>query len=88
MQIEIGDNPVNFQGVIGLDKSLDMTVTLPYTYEGRTVRVNRETTARRIKVPLKGTLDRPELDLQKLLESQLREQLENQLLRGLDELFK
>jgi hypothetical protein len=29
MQMEIGDSPVNFKGVIGLDKTLNMTVTLP-----------------------------------------------------------
>ena len=29
MQMDIGDHPVNFKGVIGLDKSMDMTVTLP-----------------------------------------------------------
>jgi hypothetical protein len=88
MQMEIGDNPVNFKGVIGLDKSLDMTVTLPYTSDGRTARVGQATAGQRIKISLKGTVDRPELDIQKLLESQLRQQLENQLRRGLDELFK
>ncbi len=88
MQMEIGDNPVNFQGVIGLDKSLDMNVILPYTSDGRTARVGQVTTGQRIKVSLKGTVDRPELDIQKLLESQLRQQLENQLRRGLEELFK
>ena len=88
MQMDIGDNPVNFKGVIGLDKSLDMTVILPYTADGRTVRVGRETTSQRIKVSLRGTVDRPELDIGKLLEGQLRQQLENQLRKGLEELFK
>jgi hypothetical protein len=88
MEMIIGDNPVNFKGVIGLDKSLDMTVTLPYTIEGETARVGRPSGGQRIKVPLRGTIDRPELDVGKLLESQLRQQLENQLRRGLEELFK
>ncbi len=88
MQMEIGDNPVNFKGVIGLDKSMDMTVTLPYTADGRTARIGQETTGQRIKVSLKGTVDKPELDISKLLESQLRQQLENQLRKGLEELFK
>jgi len=88
MQMDIGDNPVNFKGVIGLDKSLDMTVTLPYTSEGRTVRIGQEANDQRIKVPLRGTVDKPELDAGKLLESQLRQQLENQLRKGLEELFK
>jgi len=88
MQMDIGDNPVNFKGVIGLDKSLDMTVTLPYTADGRTVRVGQETTSQRIKVSLRGTVDKPELDIDKLLEGQLRQQLENQLLKGLENLLK
>lgn len=88
MQMEVGDNPVNFRGVIGLDKSLDMTVTLPYTSDGRTVRVGGQSNDRRIKVSLKGTVDKPELDVGKLLESQLRQELENQLRKGLEGLFK
>ena len=88
MQMDIGDNPVNFKGVIGLNKSLDMTVTLPYTSDGRTARVGQVTTGQRIKVSLGGTVDKPELDIGKLLESQLRQQLENQLRKGLEELLK
>lgn len=88
MQIDIGDNPVNFKGVIGLDKSLDMTVTLPYTSEGRTARVGRETTGRRITLPLKGTVDAPKLDTGKLIEEQLKGQIEDQLQKGLEKIFK
>jgi len=74
--------------VIGLDKSLDMTVTLPYTTAGRTARVGRETRGARIVLPLKGTVDKPELDTDKLLELQLKEQGEDLLRRGLEEIFK
>jgi hypothetical protein len=81
MQMDVGDNPVNFKGVIGLDKSLDMTVTLPYTFEGRTVRVGQADAGDRVPVPLTGTLDKPELDLGRLLQEQLLEM-------GLRELFK
>lgn len=88
MQIDIGDNPVNFKGVIGLDKSLDMTVTLPYTSEGRTARVGRDTAGRRITLPLKGTVDKPQLDMGKLLEEQLKGQVEDQLQKGLERIFK
>ncbi|MCP4611851.1 MAG: hypothetical protein GY845_24375 [Planctomycetes bacterium] len=88
MQMDIGDNPVNFKGIIGLDKSLDMTVTLPYTADGRTVKVGQETTSRRIKVPLRGTVDTPELDVGKLLEGQLLQQLEEQLPNLLEQLLK
>ena len=88
MQIDVGDNPINFKGVIGLDKSLDMTVTLPYTSEGRTVRVGGQSAGQRIMLPLKGTVDAPKLDTGKLLEEQLKGQLEEQLRRGLESIFK
>jgi hypothetical protein len=90
MQIDVGDNPVNFKGAIGLDKSVDMTVTLPYTTEGRTVRVGRETGGTRIVLPLKGTLDKPDklLDMNKLLELQLKQQGEQLLRKGLEEIFR
>jgi hypothetical protein len=88
MQIDVGDNPINFKGAIGLDKSLDMTVTLPYTTEGRTARVGRETPGARIALPLKGTIDKPQLDTSKLPELLLKGQLEEQLRKGLEDIFK
>lgn len=88
MQVDVGDNPVNFQGTIGLDESLDMTVTLPYTLEGRTVRTGEAAASQRIALPLTGTIRKPRLDLAKLLQSQLKKQLEEQLRKGLEELFK
>jgi hypothetical protein len=84
MQIDFGDNPFIFKGAIGLDKSLNMTVLLPYTTEGRTARIGRETPGQRISVPLKGTIDKPNLDMGKLFE----EQLKQKLLEGLDKLLK
>jgi hypothetical protein len=69
MQLDVGDNPVNFKGIIGLDKRLNMTVTLPYTMSGRTVRVG-DKAGDRISLPLRGTIDKPKLDLGKLLEDQ------------------
>ena len=88
MQIDVGDNPINFKGAIGLDKSLDMTVTLPYTTAGRTVRTGRETSGARITLPLKGTVDKPRLDTGKLAELLLKGQLEEQLRKGLENIFK
>jgi hypothetical protein len=84
MQIDIGQNPVNFRGSIGLDETLNMTIVLPYTLEGRLVRVGQVQAADRIAVPLTGTLSKPKLNLQKLVELQLQGQLQ----RGLEELFK
>lgn len=92
MQMYVGNNPVNFKGVIGLDKSLNMTVTLPYTTKGETAGIGKETRGRRITLVLKGTLDRPEIDFSRILEEQLKqelkEQLEEKLLEGLDKLLK
>lgn len=88
MQIDVGNNPINFKGVIGLDKSLNMTVTLPYTLRGRTTRTGEEPDGERITLVLKGTVDKPELDLGKLLEDQLKKQLESILQEGLEGFFK
>lgn len=88
MQIDIDNYPVNFKGVIGLDKSLNMMVTLPYTIEGRTVTLGDKDLDRRITLPLKGTVDKPELDMGKLLEQQIQRQVEDQLRKGLEELLK
>ncbi|OHB79275.1 MAG: hypothetical protein A2Z25_17490 [Planctomycetes bacterium RBG_16_55_9] len=88
MQIDVGDNPVNFSGTIGLDKSLDMTVTLPYTLAGRTVRVDRDGSAKRITLPLKGTVDNPQIDTSKLIEQQVKEQAEEQLRKVFEDIFK
>ena len=80
MQIDVGNNPITFGGTIGLDGQLDMTVTLPWTLRGRTARTGREDDAGpRIEVPLRGTIRRPELDLNRLLQ--------NQILKGLEGLF-
>ncbi|MBN1391475.1 MAG: hypothetical protein JW947_01580 [Sedimentisphaerales bacterium] len=79
MQMDVGENPVNFRGVIGLDKSLNMSVTLPYTAEGKTVKVGEKVEGERISLPLKGTVDKPELDLGKLLEDQLMQRLMKEL---------
>lgn len=83
MQMDVGNSPLIFSGVIGLDKSLDMMVTLPYTVEGKAIRVGRESDAPLVSVPLKGTVDKPKLDLGRLLEDQLKKQLQQQLMKGL-----
>ncbi|MHC4543828.1 MAG: hypothetical protein ACYSYL_04775 [Planctomycetota bacterium] len=54
---------------------------------GRTVRVG-EKADDRISLPLTGTIDKPELDLGRLFEEQLKKQLENQIQKGLEKLFE
>ena len=88
MQIDVDKKPINFKGVIGLDKTLNMTVVLPYTMRGKTVRVDQEYSGKRMAVSLGGTLDKPELNIGKLLEDQLRQQIEDKLLEKLGELLK
>jgi hypothetical protein len=61
-----------------------MTVVLPYTLTGRLVRVGQPQAEERIVVPLTGTIDKPQLNLQKLVQSQLQ----GQILKGLGDLFK
>ena len=41
MQVDVGKNPFNFKGVIGLDKTLNMTVTVPYGPGGK-VKTDRD----------------------------------------------
>jgi len=77
MQMNFNDKPVNFSGRIGLDKSMQMNVTLPWTYSGQ-----------RITLFLKGTVDKPRLDAGKLVEDQLRQELERQIQKGLEKIFK
>ncbi len=88
MQVDIGNNPVNFSGTIGLDRTLDMEVTLPYTLEGTTVRIDKETGAKRITIPLKGTIDHPEFNVEKFLEIQLRDAVEDIIKDQLEQLLK
>jgi len=87
MQMDIGETPVNFKGVIGLDKSLDMRILLPYTAGGRSVRTDRQTSEQRVALPLTGTLDKPEIDFGRLLEEQLKQQLEQKLRESLQDIF-
>ncbi|MHC4633378.1 MAG: translocation/assembly module TamB domain-containing protein, partial [Planctomycetota bacterium] len=84
MQMDVGDNPINFtNAVIGLDKSYDMTIILPWTLSGNTARIGRDTGAERIELRLTARAgEKPELDLRKLLERQAIEK-GMELLEGL-----
>ena len=53
-----------------------MTVTLPYTFSGRTARVG-QTVTDRIAVPLTGTLKKPQVDIDKFLKKGIEQQLPN-----------
>jgi hypothetical protein len=77
MQMNIDDKTVNFSGKVGLDKSMRMNVTLPWTRNGQ-----------RIMLPLKGTVDKPQIDVGKLVEDQLQQELERQIKKGLEKILK
>lgn len=99
MQIDVGDNPFNFKGVIGLDKSLkNMTVTTPYymtrDFKFRTAQVDEEIEGQRISLELRGTTEQPRLDsrivdklFEQLLKKQLEERLRDTILDGLEKLL-
>jgi hypothetical protein len=83
MEIDIGDHPINCTGSIGPNEKLDMTVTLPYDFQGRIARAG-QASGERIALPLKGTLRKPQLDIKKFIEKQLLEQG----LKGLEGLLR
>jgi hypothetical protein len=86
MQIDVEDNPLNFRGEIGLDHSLSMEVTLPWTQEFDNVKTGQPS-ADRITVPIEGSLDRPRIDTGKFIEQQGRQLIENELKKQLERLF-
>lgn len=67
MQLNVGNNPINFAGKIGFDESLDMTITGPWAIGGRTARVGKETSGFRVPIPLSGTIRSPKPDFAKLI---------------------
>jgi len=84
MQLDIGDNPIIFKGVLPLDPNeqiKEFSLTLPYTVAGRTVRTGGDTGERRITGYIKGTMKNPELDIEKIVQEEL-------IQTGLDLLFK
>ncbi|HPY77386.1 MAG TPA: hypothetical protein PLQ45_06045, partial [Anaerohalosphaeraceae bacterium] len=53
MQLDIGKNPVNFSGQVGPDRRLKLTMQLPWTMSGTSVRPDGRP-ADRITVPIRG----------------------------------
>jgi hypothetical protein len=88
MQIDIGDRPLVFTGSIGLDNALSMDVALPITLEGESIKVDEETAAKPVIIPLEGTVNRPKIDTTQLFTDQVKEQLEQIIFNELDKLFE
>ena len=81
MQMDIDGKPINFNGHITLDGRMNMTVTGPWA-----AKLGGQ--SRRISLPLTGRVNAPEIDTKKLLEQEGRKILEEQLQKGLEDLFK
>ena len=75
MQIDIGKTPIHFEGKIGLDKSLAMNVQIPVS-------------DRSVRLPIEGTLTKPKINTAKLIESQGRQLIEQEVQKQLERLFK
>jgi hypothetical protein len=86
MQVDVEQYSVNFAGSIGPQEKLNMTVTLPVTVQGRVPRPGES--GSRVNVPLLGTLRRPQLDIEKFLQGQIQQQLQDQVLKGLGGILK
>ena len=92
MQINLDVYPINFGGSIGPNQILDMTVITHYIvtsdFELRTVKIGEQAPNERFPLRLTGTIDNPELDWRKFAEELLKRQLQRQLPKILEGLFK
>ncbi len=80
MQLDIGKNPVNFSGQVGPDRRLKLTMQLPWTMSGTSVRPDGRP-ADRITVPIRGTIQKPEVDWGKTLQMNLGNILLKEILK-------
>jgi len=92
MQINLDRYPTNFGGSIGPKRKLNMKVVTPYVlttdFKLKTVKIDEQTTANRVILPLVGTIDRPELNWGRLTEELLKQQLMQRLNEGIIELLR
>jgi hypothetical protein len=88
MQLNIGDNPVNFQGQIGLNDTIDMSVKLPYTIQGKSVSLAEARTATRVVVGIEGTASNPSINVSSLLKSQVEELIKKEGQKLLEDALK
>jgi hypothetical protein len=80
MEVVMGGQTIILSGATGLDKKFyDMVMKIPYTIGGA---VSMAT------VPIQGTLDSPGVNIEKLLQGETIKILEEELKKGLENLFK
>ncbi len=87
MQVDFGNNPVNFRGKIYLDDRIDMDVVLPYTYSGRTITTGQDSDDR-VVLPITGDLNNPKIDFNAAIDHGIKKIIDNELQRQLKKLFK
>jgi hypothetical protein len=92
MQMNLERHPINFAGSIGPFRRLSMQVVTPYVltddFDFETTEVGQVPVSKRVMLPLKGTVDNPELDWDRFTEEFLQRQGEKLIQRGLEELLK
>jgi len=82
MQLNVGDNPVNFRGTVDIVKeTYAMQATLPYTADGKTVHVGEEAN-NRLSTKIEGSI-KDGLDWGKVFEGIGAEFLKGQLNKAL-----
>ncbi len=87
MQVDFGNNPVNFRGKIYLDDRIDMDVVLPYTYSGRTITTGQDSDER-VVLPITGDLNNPKIDFNAAIDHGVKKMIDGELQRQLKKLFR
>jgi hypothetical protein len=87
MQINVGRNPVNFRGRIGLNNTIDMDVDLPYSYSGKTLRTDSDMSDR-VTLPIEGDLNNPGINASKLIEKNIEKLFEQEVQKQLQKIFQ
>jgi len=87
MQINVGRNPVNFRGKIGLNNTIEMDVDLPYSYSGQALRTDSDM-SNRVTLPIEGDLNSPSINASKLIEKGVQKLLEDEVQKQLLKILK
>ncbi|MHC4782651.1 MAG: hypothetical protein ACYTE0_06290 [Planctomycetota bacterium] len=92
MEFHLDAYPTGFAGKIYLDKRLDMQVFVPYKFDVErlrfpTVKIG-EDLSDRLPLPVDGTVDDPQVRLDKLFDSILKKHSPELIQKGIEELLK
>ncbi|MHC5089194.1 MAG: AsmA family protein [Planctomycetota bacterium] len=92
MEFHLDEYPTGFSGKIYLDKTLDMEVFVPYKFDVDrlrfpTVKIG-EDLSDRLSLPVEGTVDKPQVRLEKLFDSIMKKHTPELIQKGIEELLK